>query len=76
MLIINQEVSSSSAQSNSTYLRENLLGSSFFAATVVSTLLKLVYKLRKDQNKYNMYTSQTLMILLGLLKYYNTNEVL
>jgi hypothetical protein len=56
------------------YLRENLLSSSFFASSVVLTLLKLIYKLRSNQKVYNLHASHTLMILIGLLKFYNAEE--
>lgn len=56
------------------FLRENLLTSSFFASTVVVTLLKLLYRIRNDTQVYNPYASQVLMILIGLLKFYNIEE--
>jgi hypothetical protein len=55
------------------FLRTNMLTSSFFASSVVITLLKLIYKLRGDA-KYNLYASQVLMILIGFLKFYNAEE--
>lgn len=41
---------------------------------MVVTLLKLIYKLR-GESQYNLYASQILMILIGLLKFYNAEEV-
>jgi len=65
---------SAQEETRSSYLRENLLSSSFFASSVVVTLLKLLYRIRGESQTYNLHASQVLMILIGLLRFYNAEE--
>jgi len=65
---------SAAEETRASYLRENLLSSSFFAASVVVTLLKLLYRIRGESQTYNLHASQILMILIGLMRFYNAEE--